>query len=273
MKKLFAIVLLLAVAFGVQAQDNSEKRRPKRDKKADKQERISARIKLEEEGEPAFRKQSIFGIKAATDGYGISYEFGKYKTPKKTLIFQAELNEKKHRKEKKTASSQNVFGQVNSVIYGKINNFYQFKLGVGNQYLLGGKANKNGVSVSALYTGGLTLGLLKPYYIDVENANTGERSRKKWTDTADGANYFLIGGSGVTYGWSELKIRPGAHAKIAMRFDYGRFNETVTAIEAGLTGEYYFKKVPQMLLNTDKSLFLNAYITILFGRRKGTSLR
>jgi len=53
-----------------------------------------------------------------------------------------------------------------------------------------------------------------------------------------------------------------------MRFDYGRLNETVTAIEVGLTGEYYSSKIPQMLYNKEKQFFFNAYLAILLGRRK-----
>ncbi len=271
MKKIFVIVILSITTLALSAQDNTRndpRVQRQQNKKNEKKERINALLKLEEEGDPAFRKHNIFGIKAASDGYGILFEKGKYKTPKRTLLFQFELNEKKHPKEEKTASSQNIFGQVNSVIFGKANNFYQFKIGIGQQHLIGGKANKNGVAVSYLYAGGLSIGMLKPYYVDVENVNTGERSRKKFTDTADGNSYAIIGASGFTYGWKELKIKPGAHAKAAMRFDYGRFNEMVTAIEAGMNVEYYFNEIEQVVLNKPKHFFFNAYIAIEFGRRK-----
>jgi hypothetical protein len=134
--------------------------------------------------------------------------------------------------------------------------------------VIGGKANKNGVNVSALYAAGFSLGMLKPYYIDVERQGTGERLRKKFTDTADGYTYGIIGASGFTYGWNELKLQPGLHAKLAMRFDYGHFNESVAAIEAGINTEYYFNQIQQIVLNTDKHLFFNGYVTILFGRRR-----
>ena len=41
------------------------------------------------------------------------------------------------------------------------------KIGIGQQRLIGGKANKNGVLVNAFYYGGLSIGLLKPYYVNV----------------------------------------------------------------------------------------------------------
>ncbi len=271
MKKIFIVVTFLITAFAIHAQNNPPSHPPssKEDRKSEKRQRINALLKLEEEGDPAFKKQSVFGIKLSTDGYGISYEKGKYKTPRKTFLYQFELNEKKHNKEVKTATGpQNLFGQSNSVVWGKINNFYQFKIGVGQQHLIGGKANKSGVAVSLLYAGGLSLGMAKPYLINVVENPSSPNSpvvRKKFTDTTGG---YVIGASGFTYGWNELKIKPGLHAKFAMRFDYGRFNETVSAIEAGLNAEYYFSEVEQLLYNKPKNFFFNAYVTILFGRRK-----
>lgn len=270
MKKIFVIVLLVITSWSLQAQQDSSKvsRQMREARKAEKKQRISTLLKLEEEQDPAFRKHSIFGIKLASDGYGISYEIGKYQSSKKATIFQAELNEKKHPKEQKIVASQNIFGQVNSVIFAKVNNFYQFKLAVGQQYLLGGKANKNGVNVTALYAGGFSLGLLKPYFVDISN-NAGDRKKITFDDTTDYTGYHIDGASGFTYGWSKLQIAPGAHAKLAMRFDYGRFNETITAIEAGVNAEYYFKDIPQLVLVDNKKFFFNGYVTILFGRRKG----
>jgi hypothetical protein len=269
-KKILIVTCFSFVALAIRAQNNNPSRPPmKLDRKAEKRQRINALLKLEEEGDPAFKKQSIFGIKLSTDGYGISYEKGKYKTPRRTLLYQFELNEKKSPKEEKTASSQNLFtGQINSVVWGKANNFYQFKLGLGQQHLIGGKANKSGVAVSAIYAGGVSIGMAKPYLVDVENTATREQSRKRFTDSADGNTYRLIGASGFTHGWGDVKIKPGLHAKVAMRFDYGRFNETVSAIEAGLNTEFYFSKVEQLIFNKPKNFFFNAYITILFGRRK-----
>ena len=270
MKKILIGAAFLFIAFSIQAQNNPSPRVPvKQDRKAEKRQRINALLKLEEEGDPAFKKQNIFGIKLSTDGYGLSFEKGKYKTPRKTTLFMFELNEKKHPKEEKTAvGPQNIIGQSNSVVWGKANNFYQFKLGLGQQYLIGGKANKSGVAVSAIYAGGVPVGMAKPYLLDVRNTATNENSRKKFTDTADGNSYNLLGASGFTHGWGEVKIKPGLHAKVAMRFDYGRFNETVSAIEAGLNAEYYFSKIEQLIYNKPKNFFFNAYITILFGRRK-----
>lgn len=274
-KKLLLIALAALTGIGSYAQSTR-----KADKQAEKRERINALIKLEEENEPAFNKQSVFGFKLNSDGYGISYEIGKYQTPKLTTLYQFELNEKFHPKEEKVTGSIDGFGNISQYKFAKANNFFQFKVGYGQQRLIGGKANRNGVAVSAIYAGGLALGILKPYYVDAVDFNSNRDTLYKFEDERpEGSDYRYMGSAGFTKGWGEVKFKPGVHAKTALRFDYGRFNEAVTAIEAGLNMEYYTSDIIQMTYATaagpnpsfitkKNKLFFNAYITIQFGRRK-----
>ena len=268
MKKLFLSTLSLLIFITLFAQDSTGVSQPGRGRKNAKRQRIDNLIRMEEEGDLIFNKHNIFGIRLATDGYGINFEKGKFKTTTRTMLYQFELNEKKSVKEHKVSSGQDQFNYSSLVPY-KLNNFYIFKLAVGQQHLIGGKGNKNGVAVTALYTGGISLGLLKPYYVDVQNTQTQETSRKTYLDLQKDTNVYVVtGASGFTVGWGHLKLKPGLNAKGAMRFDYGRLNQTVTAIEVGLTGEYYFSKIPQLLLVPQKTFFFNAYVQIMFGSRK-----
>jgi hypothetical protein len=267
--KKIALTLLMVVAVaGVWAQDSTVQKRSssKLEKKNARKDRINNLLRQEEEGEIVFNKQSVFGIKLSTDGYGITYELGKFKSPRRSLLYQVELSERKHRKEKKLAASIDNQFQINSVVFGKTHNFYMLKLGIAQQQVVGGKGNKNGVLVSAIYGGGLSVGMLKPYYVDVEDSSNN-RTRKTYPEIIDN-NYFELGAAGFTVGWNAVKIRPGAYVKGAMRFDYGRLNETVTAIEVGLGAEFYSTKMSQLIYNKEKQLFFNAYIAVLFGKRK-----
>jgi hypothetical protein len=245
------------------AQYKKETMSKKQEKREARRDRINQLMKQEEEGEVVFNKQHVFGFKAITDGYGLSYEFGKYKSNRKTTLFQFEFNEKRHPKEKKISLFDGF--AFSNVIFGKTNNFYQTKLGVAQQLRIGGKANKNGVSVTGIWGGGLSIGLEKPYYVDV--VVNGKEERKTFPTIIDSL-YGINGASGFLVGWGDVKINPGAHAKLAMRFDYGRFNETVTAIEVGLMGEFYSKKVSQLAYVKEKNFFFSGYISLLLGRRK-----
>lgn len=250
------------------AQDSTGNRNSSRsDRQAEKRQRINSIIKQEEEGNLSFSKQSVFGIQLRTNGYGAFYELGKRRSPRYTNIYSIEITEIKHRKENKLGGAENFFS--NSFIYGKEFNFYQGKLGFGQQYILGQKGNKNGVAITASLSGGLSLGFLKPYYLEVDDANNGARTIKY----ADDSTLFLSigsinGGAGFTKGWNELKLKPGAFIKTALRFDFGRYNEKVQAIEIGMSLDAYSQKIPVMILNKPQQLFFQGHIAFVFGGRK-----
>jgi hypothetical protein len=241
----------------------------KADKKTERKERIKLLQQRAAEGEIVFARQTVFGIKLNTDGYGGFLELGRMKTLKRASLYWLEFGERKHPKEEKL--SRGYFS--NPFIYGKVNNFYYARLGFAQQIMLGQKGNKNGVAISAIYGGGISVGFLKPYYIEIEDPNTGAIYDIKYGTDAQKDSFFLDptvinGGSGFGKGFKELKFVPGFNIRTALRFDYGRFNELVSALEVGLNAEYYTQTMPIMLLNKEKRFFFNAYVSLVFGKRK-----
>lgn len=272
-KLIFVFFLFSGITLMAQQKPVPETASSKYQKKLEKREKINQLIKQEEEGALIFDKQSAFSIKLNTDGWGVAYEKGKYKTTSKTSLWWLEFGERKSVKEERvpTISASQGFIIVSSYIYGKQNNFYYFKAGFGQQKLIGGKGNKNGVAVSAIYGGGISAGLLKPYYLEIQNPTNGARESIRYTPANE--NLFLdptiiLGKSGLGKGFGEIKFVPGAHVRTALRFDYGRYNEVLSAIEIGLNAEFYSQKMPIVLLNKENNFFFNAYAAITFGKRK-----
>lgn len=276
MKRIIAIVCFLCTTSGLLAQDTTAKKENSKERRqSEKRQRIDAMSKQEEEGVLLFRKQNAFGIQLRTNGYGLFYEIGRFKSPRFANTYLIELTEIKHPKEEKTQTGNGFVS--NSFIYGKINNFYQFKLGFGQQYILGQKGNKNGIAVMALYQGGLSLGLLRPYYINIQEG--GQEKSIKY-DPSDSARKFLngpiSGSSGLGKGWNELEYVPGAFLKTALRFDFGRYNELIQALQVGVSVDAYSKKIeimaPQDARGSaavePKRLFFQGHIAFVFGRRK-----
>lgn len=262
MNKLSLLIILFFITLKTYAQETPSQ---KQTRKEERKQRINALTKQEEEGVIAFKKQLVFGAKLTSDGYGGFIEIGRAKSVRKSLLFQLEITERKHRKEEKQS---NPFIPTSPIIYGKQNFFYPIKLGVQQQILLGNKSNKNGVSVTANIGGGLCLGLLRPYELEVDK--NGERVFIKY-DSPDSSLFLsgpYYGGPNFGTGWKDIKIIPGAYVKPVFRFDYGRYNELVSAIEVGLIGEFYSKKIPQMVNNKQEQFFFSAYMAILFGKRK-----
>lgn len=264
MKKLSLLIILVTLVTSSFAQYSREQRK---DKKEAKRQKINEMVRQAEEGVLVYEKQNIFGIQLRTNGYGAFYELGRMKTNRKTNIYRLDIAEIKDHKEEKRFGGSFLFG--NPYVYGKINFFYPITLGFGQQYILGQKGNKNGVAVSAVYNAGLSVGLLRPYYVDAQNLSNENVSIKySVQDSALFLSSKVQGASGLGKGWSDMKIKPGAFVKAAMRFDYGRFNESVNGLEIGMNLEAYASKIPIMLFQKDKRMFFEAYVAILFGKRK-----
>ena len=259
MRKLFFIILSLIIASSSFAQKQSKKEKRDLNRK-----RIDALIKQEEEGVIAYKKHTAFGVKLINNGYGAFMEIGRMSSPKKGMLYQFEISEYKSTREEKQS---NLYAYSTPFIFGKQNFFYPVKLGVQQQILFGNKSNKNGVSVTGNFGGGLSVGLLRPYYVQLGATNTYVKYA-----SADSAKFLdpsgISGGPGFSKGWSDMTIDPGAYLKTALRFDYGSYNEIVSALEVGISADYYSKKVPLMVRETARQFFFTGYVAIIFGRRK-----
>ena len=262
MNKIFFSLLILCVSGNVMAQEKTKS--SKEQKKEMRRERVTVIAKQEEEGVITYTKHFLGGIKLSSDGYGGFLEIGRAQSVKKALLFQLDISERKHPKEEKQFSQSSNAGPF---IYGKINYFYPVKLGVQQQFLLGNKGNKNGVSVSGNVGGGISIGLLRPYLLGYDSAGI-----QVFKGLADDSTRFLtedpISGPNFGTGFNKLKVTPGAYAKAGLRFDYGKYNEMINALEVGLVSEFYSKAIPQMAFTKHEKFFFSAYVTIMFGKRK-----
>ena len=263
MNKIFSLIIAMVCIMPAMAQET--KADSKRNKKEVRRQRINAIAKQEEEGVIKYKKHFGGGGKLTTDGYGGFIEIGRAQSVNKALLFQLDISERKHPTENKTAYN---FTTTVPIAYGKLNFFYPVKLGVQQQFLLGNKGNKNGVSVTGNVGGGLIAGLLRPYYIEIDSL--GNRVDVSYKSDSSGflniARY--IGGPSLGKGWNGLTVTPGLYFKPSVRFDYGKYNEMINAVEVGLIGEFYSKKIPQMLYAKQKQFFFSAYVALMFGRRK-----
>jgi hypothetical protein len=78
----------------------------------------------------------------------------------------------------------------------------------------------------------------------------------------------IFGGGGIGKGWNKLKVKPGGFVKAALRFDFGRYNESIQALEIGMSLEAYSQKIELMAFNEPKQLFFQGHIAFVFGNRK-----
>ena len=272
MKYSFLLLLIFSAPFWVLAQQTGKP--TKKQVQAARKKYLDAIAKKEEDGAIVFDKSDVFGIKLNSDGYGMFFEHSKFKTMKKNRLWWFELGERKDPKEKRITLDDGMGGALgNSFIFGKINNFYYAKFGLGNQIPIGGKANKNGVAVSLIYGGGGALAMMKPYCLQAWDTTQQKEIQISYNQSTYHNNLFLdpgylIGGSPFGSGFEKIKFTPGIFARTAMRFDWEHFNTGITAIEVGLNAELYTQKVLIMANNPKSSFYFNAYVSIVLGGRK-----
>lgn len=236
-----------------------------------------------------YNKETTFDMTLHTTGIGVAFaaNFGTIKTYYKTTYYQVQIGELRHTKEDRQSSeSSNVAGgrSSRSYFFGKQNSLYVIRAGKGVKRYLSEKAKHKGVAIGFTYEGGLTLGLLKPYYLELiypqdVGPNPLDVRSEKYSD--ENASQFLnvngyniYGSSGFTKGLKEIKPVPGVHFKMGAHFDWGAVDEMVKAIEAGFMIDVFYRKIPLMVENDaitnaeNRPFFVNLYLTLQLGKRR-----
>lgn len=229
-------------------------------------------------------KEFSVGFRLNTDGWSLFADRGTVQSEEKfsdlfynVKLMQLEFGEHKHPMEIKRSNTTNNISNDKSrpFIYGKINNFYALKLGYGRRKLIAGKPETGTISVHWVYLGGLSVGLLKPYYLEayvpVDQFGTLGQESIKYSDSTKGpflSKQNILGSSGFTKGIGEIKIIPGIHLKTALHFDFASTKHTKLAIETGINAEFYAKKVEIMANQKAQPYMVNVYASLQFGRRK-----
>jgi len=231
------------------------------------------------------KNELSFGVKLTSNGWAVFGEKAKRINIYKTRIWQFEIGDIKVAKETKQAAEFNLItSQLDSpkdFFYGKQNEFFVMRAGFGQRKNLVGKAEKNGVNLSLIYLGGISLGFLKPYYLELAYFTPvtdttfilESRSESYNPDLENGnADKFLnwreiIGSSGFGKGFIEIEPVPGIYGKVGLNFEWGKKDEMITSLEAGIMMDIYYKRIPIMIVEKNRPFFMAAYISFQFGKR------
>ena len=226
-------------------------------------------------GPKAIKNEASVGFRLNTNGWSAYTDIGKVKALDskrsdmfyKTRVLQVEFTEKKDPKEEKiTSDIASSSGGSSKYIYGKINNFYALKLGLGFTKMIAGKPDPGAVSIHWLNVVGVSLGMLKPYYLNVY----GDPDAIKYTPSTESQflnQQTIEGNAGFSKGLSEMKFIPGGHFKSALHFDFSTNRKNIFAAETGINVEYYSQAIALMANQTGAPYFVDLFIAIQFGRR------
>ncbi len=222
------------------------------------------------EDKPVLMKnEATFGLNFHTSGtIGIQFRRSYNLTGYKKWIFEGDIIGMKHPKEIKTVNRY--FDNAKSYVYGKQNTLNIIRLGTGIQKTLFSKAERNGVEIRFLYSGGLSLGITKPVYLNILKPTGKGGEFDVVVEKYNPEEHFvdnIYGRAPFTEGLDEINFHPGAYGKIGFNFEYAPIFEDVKSLEIGAIVDVYPKDIPIMALIDNKKLFLTFYITLMYGRK------
>lgn len=226
------------------------------------------------------RKEKSGNIMLHTLGYGLGFRFGTNKTYFKNRMFEFDLLEMRAPNQVKQFNRN--FTNPRSYVYGKLNNLYLVRAGIGRQHLLNRKPYWGGVEVRAFYYGGLDIGLAKPTYLYIAYYEyDGTRLTVDhvalepydpllhfpYVGTAQNPRSDIFGRGPILSGFNKIKIYPGIYAKGGFNFEFSAMNDRIKSVEAGVTLDVFPNPVPVMAFKEKNSYFVTGYLSFHLGRR------
>lgn len=203
-----------------------------------------------------------------TQGLGLGYRTGRIQSIYKTTYWDFEVNYMRSQKQVKLI---NLYGTT-SFVYGKLNDMLILQSGYETQRRIFGKPYWGGVELRWIYEAGVSLALLKPYYYTVVVATTSSSGQYNQTieyQTFENSGQWIdiLGKAPFKYGLTEIKFRPGIHAKGGMSFEIGTNSTRAQSIEVGAVATYFPQGINLMAQNPTEYVFLTLYLSYCWGSR------
>jgi hypothetical protein len=216
------------------------------------------------------------GVMFHTRGYGITLRSMYFIDGYKKHGVQIDLVNIRHPKEVKFPS-QYFFNSARSFVFGKINGLYSVRVGYCRDKVLIDKTDQGSISVSWVTTGGASLGILKPIYLEIlKETAQGIQVLSTERYNPDVHNHSDIYGQAAFFtGIEESKLRTGIYLKSGFAFDYNWTDHKVTTLEIGAIVDYFpswfglyqDEFVPIMFETKNYNVWLQFYLAVNFGKK------
>lgn len=163
-------------------------------------------------------------------------------------------------------STTNGLGSGSGYVYGKQNYLFAVRPQYGREINVFRKSSEGGVNINAILAGGPSIGILKPYYIQVAYGRGNYRD--EIFDPAKHTLNNIVGSGGFFEGFGNSEIVPGVNLKAALNFELDAFRQSNISLEIGFLVEAYTKQINIMAIAENRSVFTSGYVTIFFGGKK-----
>ena len=158
-------------------------------------------------------------------------------------------------------------------VEGKLNYLINFRPEYGRQWALLKQASEGGTSLNGRIATGPTIGIQKPYFVDIVYTEAGGKSISTSVAMAKALdntyNKSIISGEGSFFsGLSQAKFIPGWHVKTALEFKFETLKQNYLAIETGFIVDYFSQPVEILNQTNPRSVYTTGYVTFFFGKSK-----
>ncbi len=225
----------------------------------------------DEPGRTLYAHEMYGGPLIHGDGWGVTFQYGKYTTAKDRNLLGIDIVSMKHPKEVKSFNPN--YQDARGYFYGKLNSMIIVRPTFGRKHRISEKVRKSGVEVNYVWGIGPSLGLLKPVYLQILGV-PGLSYQPVSTERYDPERHFadnILGRASFFKGFGEMKLYPGAFGRFAFNFEYAGTNTGVRALEVGVSMDAYGVELPIMAnvqgTGTNKQFFLEFYIALHFGAK------
>ena len=156
--------------------------------------------------------------------------------------------------------------------YGKENYLFVVRPQYGREISLFQRNADEGISINAVLAAGPSLGIVKPYYVEVNEGNNRTRivaaSSLSGKPGQPGTGAQPTGSGGFFRGFGESKLAVGANVKASLNFELSAFRNNTTGLEIGFLAELFPQQITIMTGADKRAFYSSGYVTLFFGSKK-----
>jgi hypothetical protein len=209
------------------------------------------------------RRDYSVGLNFNTRGWGLAFDYGWQKNYmyKQTVGFTC--TNIRHEKEHK------IFGALsNSRGYylGKLESLVSFRPHYGGKFILFKAKRENGIEITAKWSAGPSLGLVKPVYLKIDKINAQAVDERYNPLIHNSGN--ISSRSSWFKGLGEAQMRLGAFGKFGFDFNFSALKNGISGGELGVMVDYFPGGEIEIMHNNDNSnFFTSLYLQFNLGQK------
>lgn len=210
-------------------------------------------------------REFVGGVNLNTSGWGFNFEYNFQKNYKYKHSVGLTFTNIRHEKEYKIPGTSGTRGYY----YGKINSLVAIRPNFGGKRLLFQSKRENGIEISFLWKAGISFGLVKPVYLEVEKSINSNFIH--FPERYDPTIHFpgtIYSRSSWFKGLGQAKFEAGLFLKSGIDFNFAREQSFIAGGETGAMIDYFPSNKIEIMHEVENfNLFPSLYLQFNFGKK------